>query len=169
MSTYIGIDPGQKGGLAKICQFGGPPRPWAEKMPATERDIWDVLNQIMEMAGNVFAYIEAVHSMPKQGLSSTFKFGRSYGFLRGCLVASEMPFDEVSPVKWQRAMGINPIKDEPITAKKNRHKAKAQQLFPSLEVTHAIADALLIAEFCRRIRTSNCGPSAEGVVENDGK
>ena len=31
-------------------------------------------------------------------------------------------------------------------------KAKAQQLFPNLKITHAIADSLLIADYCRQIR-----------------
>ncbi len=33
---------------------------------------------------------------------------------------------------------------------KNVSKRRAQELFPALKVTHAIADALLIAEFARR-------------------
>jgi hypothetical protein len=36
---------------------------------------------------------------------------------------------------------------------KNVTKAKAQQLFTQLKITHATADALLIAEFARRSRT----------------
>lgn len=38
------------------------------------------------------------------------------------------------------------------TAAKNLTKARAQQLWPEYpRITHAIADALLIAEFCRRV------------------
>ena len=33
------------------------------------------------------------------------------------------------------------------TAKKNRNKAKAQELHPELKITHAIADAILICEY----------------------
>jgi hypothetical protein len=33
---------------------------------------------------------------------------------------------------------------------KNVTKRKAQELFPSLKITHATADALLIAEYLRR-------------------
>jgi hypothetical protein len=35
--------------------------------------------------------------------------------------------------------------------KKQRNKAKAEELFPGQRITHATADALLIAEYCRRI------------------
>ena len=145
MSKSIGIDPGQEGGVAWIDGDG----PHAVKMPDTERDIWNLIAELE--SGDDFAFIEAVHSFPHQGVASTFKFGRNYGFLRACLIASGIPFDEVTPAKWQRAVGIMPVKGETITAKKNRHKSKAQQLFPALQVKHAIADALLIAEFCRRI------------------
>lgn len=34
---------------------------------------------------------------------------------------------------------------------KNITKQRAQQLFPSAKVTHKIADALLLAEYCRRV------------------
>jgi len=34
---------------------------------------------------------------------------------------------------------------------KNVSKRKAQELFPSMKVTHASADALLIAEYGRRM------------------
>jgi hypothetical protein len=60
------------------------------------------------------------------------------------LTGEEFPFEEVSPQKWQKAMGCMTKGD------KNVSKAKAQQLFPQLKITHAIADALLIAEYARR-------------------
>jgi len=33
---------------------------------------------------------------------------------------------------------------------KNVSKRRAQELFPEIKITHAIADALLIAEYARR-------------------
>jgi hypothetical protein len=48
-----------------------------------------------------------------------FTFGRSYGFLRGCLVSLKIPFDEVTPVIWQRSLAIPPRKTgESRTARK---------------------------------------------------
>lgn len=114
------------------------------KMPETERDVWEWLQGAL--GGSDFAYIERVHSMPKQGVASSFTFGRSYGFLRGCLIASGIPFEEVTPQTWQKALGCLSRGDKNVT------KAKAQQLFPSLKITHATADALLIAEYGRRTR-----------------
>jgi Holliday junction resolvasome RuvABC endonuclease subunit len=90
--------------------------------------------------------------MPRQGVSSTFKFGTSYGFLRGVLVALEVPFEAVTPAKWQRSMSCLTKGDKNVT------KARAQELFPEVKVTHAIADALLIAEYGRRIRIDVSDP-----------
>jgi hypothetical protein len=41
---------------------------------------------------------------------------------------------------------------------KNVTKSRAQELFPEVKVTHAIADALLIAEYGRRIRVDVSDP-----------
>lgn len=139
---YIGIDPGASGGIAIIDSSGEVLHCW--KMPGTERDILECFSWADHYTAT-FAVIEKVHAMPKQGVSSTFKFGMSYGFLRGCLVAAEIPFEAVAPGVWQKAMGCLSKGDKNVT------KAKAQELFPSIKVTHAIADALLIAEYARRI------------------
>jgi hypothetical protein len=148
---YVGVDPGAGGGIA-ILHSQGIVR--VEKMPATERDIWDLFVWARVKAGQsqqVKGIIEKVGAMPKQGLSSTFKFGVGYGGLRMALIASLIPFEAVTPIVWQRGLHILPRKKEESKTKfKNRLKSKAQQLFPELKVTLATADALLIAEYCRR-------------------
>lgn len=138
--SYLGIDPGVSGGLALVSNGAAE----AVKMPATEADCLQWLEE--RRAKVTHALIEKVHSRPGQGVSSTFKFGKNYGLLRGLLVALRIPFEEVAPGKWQRALGCLSGGDKNVT------KAKAQQLFPALRVTHATADALLIAEHCRRTR-----------------
>ena len=85
--------------------------------------------------------------MPKQGVASSFKFGVSYGLLRMALIASGIPWEEITPNQWQKALGCLSRGD------KNTTKARSQQLFPRIKVTHAVADALLLAEFCRRKKT----------------
>jgi len=134
--VVMGIDPGASGGVAWIRDGGSTAVP----MPDTERDLLDFLSDGIEEETR-FAYLEKVHSMPRQGVASTFKFGVNYGMLRGMLIALRIPFDDVTPQKWQKEMGCLTRGD------KNVSKARAQQLFPQLKVTHAIADALLIAEF----------------------
>ena len=140
----IGIDPGASGGISVLYGVN----PVAEKMPDTNKDILDILQTYAVQARmqdlNIFACIEAVHSMPGQGVASSFKFGKGFGALLMALEACEIPYELITPQKWQKAMGCLTKGD------KNVSKAKAQQLFPSLKITHATADSLLIAEYCRR-------------------
>lgn len=138
MINVLGIDPGLSGGLA-ICRDGIVE---AYKMPETERDVFDLMESWA--FDNPVVYLEAVHSMPGQGVASSFKFGRGYGFLRGVITALHYPLHDVSPQKWQKALGCLSHGD------KNRTKAMAQQLFPGLRITHATADALLIMEYGRQ-------------------
>jgi hypothetical protein len=138
--VYIGIDPGQSGSIAVVFPSGN--ATWI-KLDSTDHDIADWLRDI-QVNYHGICCIERVSAMPKQGVSSTFKFGRSFGFLQGLLVAFQIPFELVTPQKWQGFMSCRTAGD------KNVSKAAAQRLHPSLKITHANADALLIAEYCRR-------------------
>ena len=144
MSTlYVGVDPGGSGGFGII-----PPTPghaWCQKMPETEADIWQFVENLNwhREHDTVVACIESVHSMPKQGVASSFTFGQNFGALRMALTAAKFKWHLVTPQKWQKAMGCMTRGD------KNVSKAHAQRLFPHLKLTHATADAMLIAEYCR--------------------
>ncbi len=146
----IGIDPGKSGGIVSIQ--GSFVK--VEKMPSTERDVWEIFSGFREESAKSYAYIERVHSMPAQGVKSCFTFGQNYGMLRAFLIAAEIPFEEVIPQKWMKFWSLPTLKQcgDSKTKKKNAHKAKAQQLFPKIKMTHAVADALLICEYGRRMR-----------------
>lgn len=160
MPTFVGVDPGASGGIAAIDRDWV----WAGTLrDQTERDICEMLIARQHEAENgrntapLRAAIELVgpnrnraRGEVRQGASSMFAFGRSYGFLRGLLVGLAVPFEEVRPVEWQRPLGLLSRHDEKSTDKKRRHKALAQQLFPDVRVTLDICDALLIAEWLRR-------------------
>ncbi len=178
---YIGIDPGASGGIASIYELGGGSVGIAVVMPKTEKDLWNLMSNGLDQEDceSCFAVIEQVGGFiggPSPG-SAMFKFGMSYGGLRMALTAAGIPFEAVPPQKWQKALGIPPKKKATGTEKvqltkgkhkgewrvkktggesgtefKNRLKAHAQQLFPNIEVTLSTADALLIAEYCKRKR-----------------
>ena len=121
---------------------------WAFKK-LTERDISDLF-ECFKARGNVeMAMIERAWSMPRQGVASSFKFGLNYGFLWGMLCAHHFRFTEITSHKWQRKLECLTKGD------KNVSKRRAQQLFPELKVTHATADALLIAEYGRRVSVAD--------------
>lgn len=154
-TVYIGIDPGQAGGLVALFSSG---KIEATPMPETELGIWQWFDSIRR--NNCHTVIEKVHSMPEQGVASSFKFGWGYGQLRMALIAAGIPFEEVMPKVWQKALAIPPKKkDEGKPQWKTRLLAFAQQLFPALPLWSekkakgkqlAVADAILIAEFCKR-------------------
>jgi len=147
MKLHIGIDPGASGGIAFIPD-NNPAGAWAVKMPETLADLWDVIYDCSPERTTCeyspHACLEKVHSMPGQGVASSFKFGQGFGHLEMALTASRIPFTYVTPQKWQKELGCLTGGD------KNVSKARAQQLFPHLKITHALADALLLAEYCRR-------------------
>lgn len=160
--VYIGIDPGQAGGLVALYSDGKIYDDSVSPMPETEKEIWEWFVGFSEAysATSCVAVIEKVHSMPDQGVASSFKFGMGYGALRMVLIAAGVSFEEVDPRAWQKALGIPPRKKEETKPQfKLRLLKLAQQLYPSLPLWSekkakgrmlAVADALLIAEFCKR-------------------
>ena len=140
----IGIDPGANGGIAWIDYNG---KACVEKMPDSLQDLWELICDITSyprssIDGRSYkAYIEQVASSPQMGVVSAFSFGRGYGNLEMALTAARMPFERVRPQVWQKALGCMTKGD------KNVSKRKAQELFPDRKVTHATADALLIAYY----------------------
>jgi len=149
----IGVDPGKSGGIAWIDETG---KACVEKMPDTLKDLWELIEKdILHATGNLHfgnstrnckAYLEQVSSSPQQGVVSAFTFGNGYGHLEMALTAAGIPFERVRPQVWQKAMGCLTKGD------KNVSKRKAQELFPHLKITHATADACLIAEYGRRLQ-----------------
>lgn len=152
--VVLGIDPGGSGGLALL-----PAEPRdapdfehnfiaAYPMPESPRDLHDLLAEHRHKI--IMATMEDVHAMPTNGSISGFKLGRNAGWIEGFLIALKIPYEKISPQKWTKHLSL--VGGKPGTEKKNLHKVRAQQWFPNLKITHATADALLIAEYARRKR-----------------
>ena len=141
--TTIGIDAGKNGGIAWIADG----KACVEKMPDTLQDLWELVQDIQR--ANVIwpdrtpcrAYIEQVASSPQMGVKSAFSFGQGFGHLEMALTASGISFERIRPQVWQKSLGCMTGGDKNIT------KRRAQELFPQLKITHATADALLIAYY----------------------
>ena len=147
VNYYVGIDPGQSGGLACLDSYGQVVK--CDKMPTTDRDMLNWFTELPD--GIIRAMIEHVSAMPGQGVSSTFKFGVGYGKLLMALTAANIPYIAVVPSKWQKLLGVPSRKKSgglTKTEHKNRLKGMAQRLFPHQKITLATADALLIAYHC---------------------
>lgn len=138
---YIGIDPGKGGAIAFLENTGKIVH--VEKMPDSGLQILGVLKRHRGIA-DCRAALEYVRSSPQMGVTSAFTFGRGLGALEMALVALRVPYYEVHPRRWQKALDCLTGGD------KNVSKAKAAELWPDAKVTHANADALLLAEWVRR-------------------
>ena len=141
MKHYMGIDPGYSGAIAVVDEVGSLVD--LQRLKDTEHDISSFM--LGRQLTVELAILEKVSAMPRQGVASTFKFGTSYGFCRGLLVCNRVRFEVVPPGTWQRAMGCLTKGDKNVT------KAAAQRLFPGEKVVHAVADAMLLAEYARRL------------------
>lgn len=145
-ATIVGVDPGASGGIAMFRDGVMV----THKMPATERDTWEILAGCEPGV----CFIEKVGATPQMGVTSAFKFGRSAGLLHGLLIASGLRIEYVSPQRWQLVLRLPKVGGkigQNGTAKKNRNKAKAQELYPELRITHATADAILLCEYGLRM------------------
>jgi Holliday junction resolvasome RuvABC endonuclease subunit len=79
-------------------------------MPDTVHGVVNLLNTIrMERRDCEFkVVIEKVHSMPGQGVASTFTFGQGFGQLQGVIAALGLQCIEVIPNKWMKCIGTMP-------------------------------------------------------------
>ena len=152
----IGIDPGQKGGIAFIInnEVTGSSMPLVGK----ELDIQTIVNMIEynrhreEYNTDNLAIVEKVHSMPKQGVASSFKFGKNYGTLLGILGTLAIPVQLVTPQAWKKLILAGTKKDKNAAIEYVSMKYPDFKLIrPGCRKPHdGICDAICIAEYGRR-------------------
>ena len=150
--NVIAIDPGRAGGIALISDDSLFVIPYSIEN-LTDHDINHLLLGFKSM-GACHCFIEKVGAARGQGVTSMFTFGDNAGFWRGLLVANQIPFEYVPPTVWQPAMKCKTRGKSTKQEHKQHLKQRAQQLFPSIDITLATADALLIAEYGRRVINS---------------
>ena len=117
MKTIIGIDPGLNGGLASLSIYNTwifPPDVGVISitMPTTgtgkdrEIDLPALVDWLdpkdEDERANTLVAIERVHSMPKQGVASTFKFGKGFGQILGVCAALKLSLVQVTPQHWKK-------------------------------------------------------------------
>ena len=145
---YLGIDPGYSGAWALIDHNG------------KYQSCGDMLNDgnfihhhlvFAEMKQayerqDIAVIVEAVHAMPKQGVSSTFKFGMAYGAAISLAQRVSSHFYTVSPRIWKKALKLDSDKDMSLLM--------ARELWPTAPLTrkkdNGRAESLLLAEYLRR-------------------
>jgi crossover junction endodeoxyribonuclease RuvC len=149
--TFIGIDPGLKGGLAYITNqtIKAMPMPIA----GNELDTKTIIHFLTEEEFPVVC-IEAVHSMPGQGVSSTFKFGFGTGMLHGIVRALGLPLITVAPQTWKKAILAGTDKSKEAAIDYCMRKYPTLNLYPterSKKMSDGMAEAVCIAEYAKKI------------------
>lgn len=152
----MGVDPGLKGGLAAIRQG----MVMATPMPVAGGEI-DAVAVAQWMRGiigleydEVIVCVEKVGAMPKQGVSSTFTFGKGYGKILGVCAALGMPILLVTPQAWKKLVLEGTPKDKDAAIDYCRRVwPMVPLILKGCRVPHdGMADALCLAEFARRSR-----------------
>lgn len=160
---YIGMDPGISGAMACLDSIGNirkmcvmPVIKVGNKNKLDAKAISQWLKACFTEEEVRMVAIEEQRPMHKQGVTSTFSTGRSYGILEGTVSALGIPYELIRPVDWQRTM----FKGLPKGKTKDLSKRVAQQLFPKetflkssrcTKVHDGMTDAVLLAEYIRRL------------------
>ena len=150
MKCIMGIDPGISGAVAFYFpdQRAGIS---AYDVPIVGKEInASALFDLIHQYAPDLAVIEIVHSMPKQGVASSFNFGMSYGIAKGVVGSLHIPTINVAPTKWKKHFGL--------TADKEQARALAISTWPFSEhfrrkKDNGRAEAALLALYGARINT----------------
>ena len=140
----IGIDTGKNGG---ICLISGT-NMVAMKCPLTIHSMTDIIRDIKDIEKDIpiIACIEKNHSMPKQGVKSTWTFAYNSGAWEAILCSFNIPYILVPSQKWIKHYTV-PKMDRP--QRKKYLKELAISLYPThkKQITLATCDAILIAKY----------------------
>lgn len=127
---YIGIDPGKKGFLCLYnANYSGYKHYPLFNGNRLNREMLDTIEKLAETY-TMIAVVEQVHSMPHQGVASTFSFGTNYGMILGALEAIGIPYVTCTPGKWQKF--ICEAVDKAANTKQMHYNA-ARRLFPNMD------------------------------------
>lgn len=157
----IGIDPGNKGGVAvlrgdELVQLTAMPL-LSVKMSGRKRFVinrWELADWLRPYSAdlsseNVTAYVELVRARPQQGISSTARFAEGFGVILGVTAAHRITTYQVSPSRWRMEM---------VGRGTDKHAARyrAMERWPAWADAFrrvkddGVAEAALLAEYGRR-------------------
>jgi len=149
----LGVDPGQTGAVAILAD--GRSEGFID-MPIMTRKAGGHEVNAAELAARLrgvlqqhpgayfIAIVEAVSAMPKQGSSSGFRFGESFGYVKGVLATLGIPYRLVPPQMWKKHLRLTGCdKDAARTMVIQRFPEVAESVKRKKDVGRA--DSLLIA------------------------
>lgn len=145
MKILYSIDIGSKGAMSIFRD-----NKYITTLKYSSIDKWydEIYYSIQEFGrDNVVIVIEKVHSMPKQGVVSTFNFGRKLGEVEAMCKILDIEPIWVSPREWKKHFGL-------IGSPKNFSCIKAKELEPTIQCygkkggcLDGVADSYLIGRY----------------------
>ena len=151
--NFLGIDPGVHGGMALLNERREVVLVQAFDQLSTEWDLFGAVVSAASLADHVA--LERVGYRPGDGGKGGFTFGQGYGALRAMIMAAGHTPLNILPQVWQGRLVCLTGGNKAITL------ATARLTFPTVAeldmprkkgLANSIADALLIAEYCRRLK-----------------
>lgn len=147
---YIGIDPGKSGGWSVLFEDGHMDVcPWDDRLFIASMQ---GLSMARPNGEGIMCALEKVGAMPKQGLSSTFRFGEEYGLIQGVLKALHIPYQTIPPQTWKKEFSL-------LHQDKSKSIETAQRLFPKANFfptercrkpSDGMCESALLMEYARR-------------------
>ena len=145
---YIGIDPGFSGAWGMIdhnCVYRA-----CGDMHHTDKYLMthEIFGEIIDAlhGDDHEVVVEVVHSMPKQGVASSFKFGVAYGGAISIAQRLNCVVHMVTPQAWKKSLKLD--------SDKNKSLAMARNLWPTAPLKrqkdNGRAEALLMAYWLRK-------------------
>ena len=143
----VGIDPGQKGGIAFLEREVVDAHPMI--LAGKELDVAAITDLFLHYRSVSLAIVEKCHSMPGQGSVSTFKFGKGYGILLGIVGALAIPVRLVTPQAWKKIILAGTKKDKNAAIEYVRMRYPTVELIPKgcRKPHDGMADAICLAEY----------------------
>lgn len=156
----IGIDPGLTGAVATldtrrntISTYDMPVFGMVsgtKKKQRNEINVPELVRHLAELReqGAQDVFLERVHALPNEGVTSAFRFGVGFGVVQGAVAGVGLRLHLVTPAEWRRVVRVPMGKDG--------SRARATQLFPVFSQLfqrvkdHGRADAALLAYFGHR-------------------
>ena len=150
----LGIDPGLSGAIAilekkKVLNLFDMPVMAEGKKNKKQLNSAQLVNIIRENSigeEEIVVVVEQVNAMPGQGVTSMFKFGQTFGAIKGVCAALNLPIFFVRPSKWKKYFEL-------INSSKDSSRTKVIEMYPSLSSQLAKkkdvnkSDAILIARY----------------------
>lgn len=146
----VGIDPGLSGAIAllnpltrSVDLFDMPLVASKAGQPVT--DIHNLARLLFpkEETGPQIVILEQVHAMPKQGVSSTFRFGQNYGAIQMAVAGHGYDVRDVTPNAWKKYFRLNSDGEASRGLAIQRFPEMAEQL--KRKKDHNRAEAILLA------------------------